>query len=315
MSEILDVGIAKGLLTTRGDIIVRSATAPIRLALGGKGKLLGSDGTDAVYVASVHSVNDFRLTLTSGTSVTTSDVTGATTMYLTPHVGNNIGLYDGTQWKVFQTAEISLALGTLTNALPYDVFAYDNAGTVTLEFTAWTNGTTRATALVRQDGVWSKTGALTRRYVGTFYTTATTTTEDSLAKRFLWNANNRVDRKLISENATGHTYVTDTWRAFNGTADSTTQSYFVIGLSEDIISFWGWSDISPGTDVGVSCSLDSGSAPANATYFSPATSNWELQGATNISYPGIGYHYLQTVENGGASSTFNYGRHIGVIKA
>ncbi len=43
----------------------------------------------------------------------------------------------------------------------------DSSGTPTLEALVWTNDTTRATALVRQDGVWSKTGALTRRYLGT----------------------------------------------------------------------------------------------------------------------------------------------------
>lgn len=43
--------IAKGLLTTRGDIIVRGASAPQRLALGTSGQYLKSDGTDAVWAA------------------------------------------------------------------------------------------------------------------------------------------------------------------------------------------------------------------------------------------------------------------------
>lgn len=41
------------LLTTRGDIIVRGASAPQRLALGASGLLLRSDGTDAVYGTAV----------------------------------------------------------------------------------------------------------------------------------------------------------------------------------------------------------------------------------------------------------------------
>ena len=41
-------------------------------------------------------LNGFRLTLTTATPVTTSDVTGATTLYLTPYSHNCIGLYDGT---------------------------------------------------------------------------------------------------------------------------------------------------------------------------------------------------------------------------
>lgn len=41
--------IAASTLTTRGDIITRGASAPQRLALGTSGKVLTSDGTDAVW--------------------------------------------------------------------------------------------------------------------------------------------------------------------------------------------------------------------------------------------------------------------------
>src|SRR3954467_15935764 len=40
-----------------------------------------------------------RLTLTSATPVTTTDVTGATTIYYALHKGNHIPLYDGTNWS------------------------------------------------------------------------------------------------------------------------------------------------------------------------------------------------------------------------
>src|SRR6185436_9706895 len=40
-------------------------------------------------------VCDGRLTLTSGTPVTTGDVTAATTLYFTPNGGNQIALYTG----------------------------------------------------------------------------------------------------------------------------------------------------------------------------------------------------------------------------
>jgi hypothetical protein len=154
---------------------------------------------------------NFRLTLTTGVPVTTADVTGATTIYCTPYRGNTIALYDGTNWNMRTSSEFSLALGVLTASRPYDVFCYDNAGVPTLEFTAWTNDTTRATALVMQDGVLSKTGALTRRYLGTFYTTATTTTEDSATKRLLINYYHQVERPLnnsftANRNATNTSY-------------------------------------------------------------------------------------------------------------
>lgn len=115
------------------------------------------------------SKNDFRLTLTSGTAVTTGDVVNASTIYLTPYKGNVISLYNGTNWVSYESNEISLALGTLTNKTPYDVFCYANSSIPTLEFTAWTDETNRATALTTQDGILVKSGATTRRYLGTFY--------------------------------------------------------------------------------------------------------------------------------------------------
>jgi hypothetical protein len=179
--------------------------------------------------------NGGRLTLTSALPVTTADVTGATTIYFTPYRHNRISLFDGTRWRRYVFAELSLALGTLTSGKPYDVFLYDNAGTLTLEFLVWTNDTTRATALARQDGVWCKTGALTRRYLGTFYTTATTTTEDSGAQRYLWNAENRVLRPLQRFETTG----TWTWATgltyHQANAAAANQVALIVGLLEDAI--------------------------------------------------------------------------------
>ena len=175
-----------------------------------------------------------RLTLTTGVPVTTTDVTGATTIYFTPYKGNKISLYDGTNWKLYTFTERSLALGTLTSGLPYDVFIYDNAGTLTLEFTAWTNGTTRATALTTQDGVLVKTGALTRRYLGTFYTTSTTQTEDSYAKRFLWNYYNRVESPMrVLETTDSWAYSTATMR--QARASTANQIALIVGVAEDAI--------------------------------------------------------------------------------
>lgn len=103
-----------------------------------------------------------RLTLTSGTPVTTSDVSNATAIYFTPFHGNKISLYNGSVWQLLSFSEISLALGTISSGTNYDVFAYNNSGTVALDsIVAWTNDTTRATALALQDGIYVKSGALT----------------------------------------------------------------------------------------------------------------------------------------------------------
>ena len=267
-------------------------------------------GTDRL-LGLLPSVCDGRLTLTSGTPVTTADVTAATSIYFTPYIGDRIAIYDGTRWRLYAFAELTLALGTLTAALPYDVFIYDNAGTLTLEALAWTNGTTRATALVRQNGVWCKTGALTRRYLGTFYTTATTTTEDSEAKRFLWNAYNRVE-KVVSRLTTGTwTYQSVTIRQANATAANKIE--IVAGLAESYLRAalpslretdagpsYGNSFFGIDSTTTLATSSLGGHGPAAVSLFSEATALFKQ-------IVSIGYHYLAWLEaNNNATSAVTY---------
>lgn len=177
---------------------------------------------------------DFRLTLTTGVPVTTADVTGATTLYCTPYKGNRIALYTGTEWVVRASAQFSIALGTLTSDQGYDVFCYDNSGIPTLELTAWTSNTARATALIYQDGVLVKSGAVTRRYLGSFLTTSTTTTEDSIANRFLFNYYNNVSRLMQRVEPTPTwNYTTTTFRQAN--ANTVNQLNFFVGVVENTV--------------------------------------------------------------------------------
>ena len=138
-----------------------------------------------------------RLTLLTGVGVPTSDQIGATTLYYTPFDHGMIGLYDGTNWIPREFTQRSLIFGGMTSGKNYDVFIGDTAGTLVIEILAWTSDSVRAVALVAVDGVLCKTGDTTRRYVGTFRATSATTTEDSEAKRFVYNANNKVPRSML----------------------------------------------------------------------------------------------------------------------
>lgn len=105
--------------------------------------------------------------------------TGTTsTIYLHPFNGNAIGLFNTTtsKWDIhYLTSVISFAVGTMTDNLPYDLFIYDNSGTLTIEKVAWTNASTRATALVTQNGVYVKTGELNKRYFATCFSKGSNT--------------------------------------------------------------------------------------------------------------------------------------------
>lgn len=258
-----------------------------------------------------------RLTLTSGTPVTTSDVTGATSVYYTPCTHDRIMLWNGTAWQYYTFTEKTLALGTVTSALPYDVFGYVSAGALVLEKLAWTSATARATAITLQDGRYAKSGDKTRLYLGTFYTTSTTTTEDSGGgtssavggKRFLWNMYNRVSRPLAVIDTTDNwSYATDTIRQANAAAGNKVE--FVLGLSQNEVfaTVMGIANLVSNTTRGakVGVGVDS------TTAFSGIVQQAFNDGAASLffalsgqyrGFPAVGYHYLAWCEKGATAGT------------
>lgn len=159
-----------------------------------------------------------RLTLESGVPVSSTDQADKTTLYYTPHVSNLISLYDGSDWDAVEFSELSLDISGFTASKPYDIFCYNNSGTATLEGLVWTNDTTRATALTLQDGVLVKTGATTRRYLGTIYMQADQKCDDTVTNRGVWNMYNQVTRHLLTTGLSGDTDQT-----------ALGKSYYVVG--------------------------------------------------------------------------------------
>ena len=96
-----------------------------------------------------------RLTLTSGSPILNATVSGASTIYYTPHIGDNICIYNGTQWNnhIFSEASQTLADTTLSPAATvqdtmYDIFGWMNSGTfVATRGPAW-NANSSGTAIV-----------------------------------------------------------------------------------------------------------------------------------------------------------------------
>ncbi len=245
-----------------------------------------------------------RLTLTSGVPITTTDVTAATTIYFTPFKGSFIDLYNGTTWDRLSFSQISIAVPSTTGTM-YDVFIYNNSGTPTLELTAWTNVTTRATALTTQNGVYVKTGALTRRYLGSFLTTGVSgQTEDSATNRFLWNYYNRSLRWLrnTAEGTANWTYSSSTIRQAN--ANTANQLNFIIGVSEDIVdaicmAFWQGNTTGTGGVVGIGLDATNVNNSQIVNYSTPGVANTDVTVTQAIykNYIAVGYHFLAWVES------------------
>jgi hypothetical protein len=255
-----------------------------------------------------------RLTLETGIAVSTSDQLNKTTVYYTPYMGNLISLYNGTDWETFAFTERSLSLSGLTSAKNYDIFCYDNAGTITLTATAWTNDTTRATAITLQDGVYSKSGALTRRYLGTIRINSGTGQCDlnfgglsaggTAAHICLWNMDNRVPWAIeVRDSSDSTAYATGTWRsALNSSGNRVSM---VRGLNEDSVRAI-YSQLSLAGSGAGKCGigLDSTSSMSGQITGVSFHASGGQAHAQYSAYPGKGWHYLQAIEYGATGVSF-----------
>lgn len=339
------------------------------------------------------SVVPFRLTLTTGDGFGT-DLSGQTTIYWTPYGGNAVALYNGSSWNEYIVTEKSLALSGLTPWRLYDIFAYDNSGTVTLESLGWTapasaaitgctnatpavvtsnahgravddlvyitgvvgstgiNSATgvparikavtantftlqslaaadlaaggayvsggtwylasktdhaRATALTTQDGVLVKTGATTRRYLGTFCATSATTTNDNIASRLLWNLYSQVNKYVQASSNSSHSY-NGGIRPWNN--DLANRINLVNGIQSEgmLVSLQGQTT-SGGANFQTYTGVGSNSISAQSTATGFSTSATALTAAIAVAMiagPVAGFSYLQALENtnSSGSSTF-----------
>lgn len=245
-----------------------------------------------------------RLSLTAGVAVTTADVTAAGTLYFIPYFGNGIALHDGTNWVVKALTQTSVAIPAVANQV-YDVFYFD-IGTPTLDLVAWTNDTTRATALTTQDNVYVKLGSSARRYVGTIRTTGTVSQcEDSFAKRYVWNYYNRVPRiGRVIEATDNWTYTLAAYRqANNSTAN---QLDFVIGVAEVELQVNVVAMAANASSVAVAVGIGEDGLTLKAGTINALTAAGTLAGPAMASlrtYPAVGRHYYAWIEWSAASGT------------
>lgn len=310
------------LTGNRGFTLPNANCNPVQPATGSAGQFvtgIDSSGvlsfdTPSAPTVLVGNCFDGRLTLSSNTPVTTSDVTGAS-LYYTSYKGNKLSHWNGTSEEIHTFSQITRSLSGLTANTNYDAFVYDsNSDGIddTIDLVAWTNNTTRAIAISYQNGIPTKTGATSRTYVGTIRITATTgQCADSLAFRYVWNCFNRVVRPLSSINtATSYAYSTKTWRQFNG-GTGAIQLNLVVGLAEDAITvgataFFGTSNANRGAYVGIgvnSTSTNSAQLTGNNTLNQLAPQSIR---ADYTGIPSLGLNNIYPLEAGNGSTTTTF---------
>ena len=250
-----------------------------------------------------------RLTVSTGVSVPAADVSASSNVYFTPHTGNRVALYvPNYGWRLYTFSELTLDISAAATDTNLDIFIYDNAGTLTLAYEAWSNDTLRATAITRQDGIYCKSSALNYRYLGTVRTSDAGEVSDTKEMRFVWNYYNRVDRALYRHDSTeSWTYSVREWRPFNNSTSNRLQ--FVIGVDEAPVSLdfhaGSISDSSIIRSIGIG--LDDDDLPStDCVWGTIAVSVRAFNVCAYNGCPGIGYHYLQLLEIGYSATPVTY---------
>lgn len=246
-----------------------------------------------------------RLTLLSATPLPTTDQTARPIIYFTPYLGNKVGLYNGTSWKLYTFTEKSISLAGMAANRNYDVFGYASAGTLVIEALAWTSDLARATALTTRDGVHVRADDVTRRYLGTFRTTATIgQCEDSEARRYVWNLYNQVQRHLFYTAIDIHIYNSATERAWNNNTAHRFQ--WVQGSAQSFMTnVCALSSTTSGTSTRVAAGLDviSGGDHRYGVVGQGVANAGSLVGDGGGNMVAPGFHFIQCLQTSSVTGT------------
>lgn len=284
-----------------------------------------------------------RLTLTSGTPVTSTSVSGANKIFYTPYAGSGIPIYafNGSGMNTVRFTELTntLANSATGNAGPaavvanaaYDLYVWDTgAGYALTRTPAWSTINIPGAGVSTSRNLWgveTNNNAITNgpragfgTYVGSFMTNSAGLVDDiygasgtgGVAAVFnLWNAFNRISVQTMVQDSTASWTFTGSafvFRAANGSANI--QVRFFRGRNEDGVRAQ-YDAISNGVGGGGTVStgigLDSTTTYTGTTGYNGNNTAFQSLTATYAGLPGVGYHTLTALEcnsNTGTSTWF-----------
>jgi hypothetical protein len=265
-------------------------------------------------------------------AVQTADVVAGTTIYYVPYIHDQlpvVGLTLGTG------VSLALAAGSQLSGKLYDLFLFNNSGTLVLGTgAAWTSLVARSQAIGQTTvpGIWTNTATViltynatpstvsatagTALYVGTMYASANgqctcqfnpaAAAGGSNTQMLLYNAYNRVRNESISREPNPATwdYSSTTWRP----ADNSTSNRisFIDGLGQSIVfaryTSWFYT-ISAATQgsTGINLDASTGQPAVTVTFYSDDGAGHGVSAGPSTVFeafaPGIGFHYVQAMES------------------
>lgn len=296
-----------------------------------------------------------RLTLTTGVAITISDVTGATAIRYTPAAGQSVPLYDGSTFLMRDTGgELSLALDADSghtnyhaSGKTYDLFAFDDAGTVRLgSGPKWDDGGgsdvargtgAGSTELEIVDGLWVNNTSIVLRFgagsgntatvaarratfLGSFRATADGQATDSAKRRLLSNAYGQVPRPLrVIDDTDQHNYSNTTLRQYDfgtvGTANQVEVLCCLGGIEVELQAL-----LVAGSSSSTLREVNTGIGVDSSTVDSATLASWTNVNSSDLratlswyrGFPGLGYRTLRLLQRGAGSDTQTwYGTNAG----
>lgn len=278
-----------------------------------------------------------RITLTTAVPVLTSTVSGATTVYYTPHVYRMVPIYDGTSFTMHDvggelsqaTTDSTKSPAACTTNSNYDLFVWNDSGTYRCtRGPAWSSSTARGTGagtteleLVR--GIYLNKVAITNgpganrgTYVGTIrtngssqvdWTLGTSAAGGGAASLGVWNAYNRtVVATSVADSTASWSYTTSSWRAANNSTGNRVSA--IVGLNEDacMATYLCQMSANGSNNIYITVTLDGTTTGVSAGGIAATTVS---SSAATLTSPytarmGIGWHFLQACEFGNTVGNF-----------
>jgi len=245
-----------------------------------------------------------RLYLVSANPIADGSSAGNATLFFGPdNKGNQISLYNGSQFVQQSFSEVSLSNSGLSASTMYDVYISSvSDSSVTGHFLAWSGNTEPTRAL--QNGVLVNASDSTQLYVGSVYVDSYGNFNDYPGVRTVWNFYNQVSKKLQAFDPT------PSWTASSSSpqpANSNTtfgQGRFGLctGLQSDALALHGMQAVLSSSDndaANFGFGIDSTSLFNSVNRLALTSAGYPVNGVvvgTLNSSLLVGFHFIQRLE-------------------
>lgn len=274
-----------------------------------------------------------RASLSDATAVTTTDILGASSVWMHPAEHNHLAPYDADEddfiVRTFEPTPVILTSGNHGSGLNFPIFGAWDADAEEMFFGTgpqWSGDRTVGTGsgtsetetfrgrLVNKSAITLRNDTTTKTFparsallICGFRTTGAAQTEDSFTKRLLSNVYNAQERGLRRTETTDSWSgaATNSWRQYNNSSANAVEVFQITGSSLVFVEGFGFVSTDTQGSAGLALGLNALTPAANS--FKEVeiilTSGGKPLHAMYNDYPGIGYNKFNLLEISGGSGT------------